>query len=424
MVPAAASVPPTPVRHFADETLPFRESAAQAYRGEGEVSVNVGLAHSFMDGRAQARGPSIGPRNGGEREMTIFTKISASIVSQANLQAQIGQHFERRGAVEGAEIAGRYRAKINSVNFQAKNWRNLADDLQGARGNIKSVVLRIKSIKASIDRMMSFVQNANNDTEANENPTGYARAFDSTLRCIVGKALSDQTGNNLIGKADAARLSYPVNIYGTTREVRGAFLGTDYHIIDSQGKRWSPDWSARLLRQYDEYPDKPSDKMGDFYSGVRVDSISGTTVGFTIAPNTAAPESFTGTLNRDGLGLLDAWYYDGLATAAGRDRAMADLESARLGLDLEIRRYEIVGSTIGFYEQKAKASVGGYEKRVASLLAEKAKAFGIAEERLARDYAAAARSVVAGAALRQRYAKIFHPDGGNAFTKILIDVNA
>ena len=51
--------------------------------------------------------------------MSIFSKISASIVRQVNLQVQIGQHFERRSKVEGAEIAGRYRAKINSTNFQA-----------------------------------------------------------------------------------------------------------------------------------------------------------------------------------------------------------------------------------------------------------------------------------------------------------------
>ena len=355
--------------------------------------------------------------------MSIFTIISASIVRQVNLQVQIGQHFERRSEIEGGEIAGRYRAKINSTNFQADKWRDLEDDLQKARGDIKSVVGRIKSIKASIERMMEIVRNATNDEQADTNATGYARGFDSTLRGVVGKALSGRTGANLIGNTNAARLSYPTNIYGTTREVRGAFLGTDYHIIDSEGKRWSPDWSARLLRQYDEYPDKPSDKLGDFDNGVRVDSISGTTIAFTIAPNTASPQSFTGTLHRDGLGLLDAWYYDGLATDAGRDRAMADLESARLGLDLEIRRYEIVGSTAGFYAKKAAATVGGYEKRVAALLAKKAEEFRVAEQRLARDYQAAARSVVAGAALRQRYAKIFGPDIDNAFTRILIDLN-
>lgn len=355
--------------------------------------------------------------------MTMFTKISASMVRQATLQAQITQHFKRLSEVQGGVIAGRYAKKINSVDFQAKKWRMLESDFDDARRDINSVVGRIKSIKASVESMMTIVRNASSDEQADANPTGYSRAFDSTLRSVVGKALSNQTGNNLIGNSGAARLSYPINVYGTTREVRGAFLGTDYHIIDSQGKRWSPDWSARLLRQYDEYPDKPSDKLGDFDNGVRVDSISGTTVAFTIAPNTAAPQSFTGTLHRDGLGLLDAWYYDGLATETGRDRAMADLESAQLSLDLEIRRYEIAGSTIGFYAKKSAATVGGYDKRVAALLAEKAKEFGIAEQRLARDYQAASRSIGAGAALRQRYAKIFGPDGGNAITKILIDIN-
>ena len=80
-------------------------------------------------------------------------------------------------------------------------------------------------------------------------------------------------------------------------------------------------------------------------------------------------------------------------------------------------------STVGFYAKKAAATVGGYEKRVAALLAKKAEEFGVAEQRLARDYQAAARSVVAGAALRQRYAKIFGPDVDNAFTRILIDLN-
>ena len=81
--------------------------------------VNEGLAHSFIDGRDQACRRPIGARIGGKSAMSIFSKISASIVRQVNLQVQIGQHFERRSKVEGAEIAGRYRAKINSTNFQA-----------------------------------------------------------------------------------------------------------------------------------------------------------------------------------------------------------------------------------------------------------------------------------------------------------------
>ena len=76
---------------------------------------------------------------------------------------------------------------------------------------------------------------------------------------------------------------------------------------------------------------------------VRLDSIDKfdpDKVTVTIFPGTTAAKTFTGTVTRDGLGVLDSFLYDGFATAAGRSRAFEDLRAAKTTIDRELTRFE------------------------------------------------------------------------------------
>ena len=60
----------------------------------------------------------------------------------------------------------------------------------------------------------------------------------------------------------------------------------------------------------------------------------------TVFAGTTAAKTFTGTVTRDGLGVLDSFLYDGFKTAAGRGRALKDLRAAKATIDAELARFE------------------------------------------------------------------------------------
>jgi hypothetical protein len=73
-----------------------------------------------------------------------------------------------------------------------------------------------------------------------------------------------------------------------------------------------------------------------------MDSFDASTnaIGFTTSPSTAGAQSFTGTLSKTGLGVGNAFIYDNLESQAGRDRAIADLESAKISVDQQLIRFK------------------------------------------------------------------------------------
>ncbi len=60
----------------------------------------------------------------------------------------------------------------------------------------------------------------------------------------------------------------------------------------------------------------------------------------TVFAGTPAAKTFTGTVTRDGLGVLDSFLYDGFTTAAGRSRAFDDLRAAKATIDAALVRFE------------------------------------------------------------------------------------
>jgi hypothetical protein len=161
---------------------------------------------------------------------------------------------------------------------------------------------------------------------------------------------------------------------------------------------------------------------------LRLESLSDDTLTFTTGAGTAGEETFAGAiLHHEGIRVLDAWLYDGLATADGRARALADVEAAKDAIDLELKRYDIVRTTIGYYGRKAEIAVDGYNTKTDSLLIEKARAIGEAQAELQRQLQATNSRLAQSFAIKGEYARIFQSfisSRTNPLIKALIDVSA
>ncbi|MCG8510308.1 MAG: hypothetical protein MI741_13850 [Rhodospirillales bacterium] len=355
--------------------------------------------------------------------MTVLSGWSADTYNNATLLTQMQKFYEQRATQQTNMITNRYDSEINAVNLEADRWRTVREGLQDARSVISEATSRAKSIRDTIENMILAVNKAGQNDDDVLGSEVYAASFDSYLRGIDSSAKGGTQSPNLLGVAKQ-ELTYRAGINGTTVTVDSAYVGSDYYIIDSDGKYWDLDRQAKILKQYDVYPDEPTGKAGNFETGLTLDSLSGDDITFTMAPDTATPETISGTLYRQGLHILDSWAYEGLSTEAGRQAALDDLKTAQASIDLEVRRYEVAFTTVNYYEEIATQSITGLRKETDQFQIDKAIEINQAQEQLARDYQTANNSVALSLSMQNQYAKMLNPLFENKFANALLNILA
>lgn len=190
-----------------------------------------------------------------------------------------------------------------------------------------------------------------------------ASHFDITLAYLSNVAAQTADEPNLLSSSSKEEFKFITTMDGRFISVTGANIGTGYTITDTQttiGNDYTSlgrnhnivyaDHKYGVLRHKNplvgEFSTKLSSLPGDFVSifgDVRLDSIDKfdpNKVTITFFPETSAADSFTGTVSREGLGILNSFLYDGFTTAAGRNRAFVDLRAAKTSIDKELFRFE------------------------------------------------------------------------------------
>lgn len=355
--------------------------------------------------------------------MTVLSSFSAGSFDRAQLLSQMQETFQQNAQKRTNAISNSYNADINSVSMTSDRWKTVRDGIQEGRSVVSRNLARAKQVLSYLDNMIQAVNKAGQNSEGFATPQAYASTFDSYLKSLDKTAATSDVEPNLIGEAKK-ELTYRVGINGTTTTINSAFIGSDYYIVDSEGKYWDVDRSAKVIKRYDNYPDDPTSTAGNFETGIQLDSISGDDITFTIGSNTASPQTFSGTIHRKGLHVLDAWAYDGLATDAGRQRALDDLADAKAAVQLEIRRYKVAFTTSDFYDGVATQSISGLRKKTNNLMIEQATKIQEEQNKLAREFQAATSAVTQSIAMQNQYAKLLNPLFSDNATNSLISIFA
>jgi hypothetical protein len=354
-------------------------------------------------------------------DRTVLSPFSAGDFGRAQMLVQIQRFYNQKATQKSAAIGHEYAAQINSIKLESDRWNAVREDMREVRSVISGTVGRAKSIQASLENMIRAVNKSSQNTEGYTNPQMYAASFDAYLKSLDGMATRTSDGTNLLGIAKQ-EVRFPTGIHGSEYTVRSAFLGSDYHIVDSEGKYWDLDRSAKILKRYDAYPDDPTSTVGNIATGLRLDSLVGDAITFTVAPDTATPETYSGTLHREGLTILDSWAYEGLATEAGRTKALADLNSAKVAIDLEVRRYQLANTTINYYEGIATETISGMRQKTNQLTIDQATAIQKEQTALSREYQVSNNAIVQALSLQNQYAKMLSPLMSNKYARALVDI--
>jgi hypothetical protein len=358
---------------------------------------------------------------------TVLSPLSGSNYNNALLLSGLQTQYGGRIAAKTASIESDYGTKLGAVDRHAQQWKDFRAELEKPRSIVSGVVGRLKGIRALLDSLSATVGKANLDSQSGTLYDGYRATFNSLLKSLRSRIDNTADSPNLLGKTGARELLIPTDISGAPLSVRQNYKGIDYRILDTSGFQWAPDYVGNLLRRYDSYPDEPSSVSGNLANGVRLDSLSGDDVTFTVAPDTASPQTVDGTIDRGGIGLVDAWFYDNLSTQDGRDRALADLKAAKNNIDQEIGRYQRTLTSIAYYDSRAEIRLGDFSQETGALLIERERAVLTSQENIQRQFDLATTALARNQFALNVYKNMFATSGNTVANRVfgtIVSTNA
>jgi len=349
---------------------------------------------------------------------TVLSPLTASNYNNALLLSGLQSQYGSRIASRAAFIESDYGVKISGVDRQAQRWKDFQAELEKPRAAVSGTIGRLKSMRGLVESLIKTVGKADLDPQSATHFDGYRATFDSMLKSLRSQVDNATDSPNLLGNTGARELLIPTGLQGAVQSLRQNYKGVDYKILDTSGDQWAPDYVGNLLRHYDSYPDDPSSVSGNLASGVRFDGLVGDDVTFTIAPNTANPQTFTGTIDREGIGLVDAWFYENLSTQDGRDRASGDLKAAKQNLDLEIDRYKRTLTAVEFYDSRAAIRLGDFRAETGALLIERERDMLTSQQNIQRQFDLATTALARNQFALNVYKTMFATSGNTVADRV------
>ena len=320
------------------------------------------------------------------------------------------------------QVGNKFDTEVNSLEREKKGWKKVEKDVGSASSQISQTIGRLKSVRSRLDGMLNTVNKAElNKLEEDFNAEVYGTAFDAMLKSLSRDIEKDKSNPNLLGKGDPT-LEYLISPTNEKASIQGSAIGGSYYIIDSEGKHWVLDREGGNLKRYNEYPDDPTSTAGGLNGGIRLDSLVGDQITFTIGQDTASPESFTGTLYTEGLQVMDSWAYNNLASDTDREDAITAVKTAKAAINYQIARYESALTISQFYEERAGGMISGINTDKNSALIEKAQAVQKAQEELDLQFQAALGAVETAAKMNANYAKLLSPVNQGTFASKLFNL--
>ncbi len=325
------------------------------------------------------------------------------------LLGQMRKQQQDRLSVETQRVSDTYQGQINEAEAEMASLQKFKEDIGAASSFLAKTVGQAKSILSKIDAAIRLVVSAE---QADSGFASYGKTLDGFLKRIEADTESGGVTSNPMSHREPDYF-YQTRPNGGGETAFGRYLGTKYQIVDDTGKVWVPDTSAGLLREYNSYPEDPTGTNYSLEHGVELTAESGNDITFVLNPDSASPDTRTGTVTRKGLQVMGAWYYDHLQTAAGRSAAHDDLNDAKVIAKIEVSRYELAFKVAQFHEEEAQLQIGGLRGEVNDLQVERAREIQEMQNRLAQEFEVANVRVQTALSLRNDYKNFLGVAVGN-----------
>jgi len=304
-------------------TLPVQTSAGALLGGGAATSV---LGASEGDDATSLFGTVA------SQQSTLLLQV------QANANAQLQQVLDAINSEAASENAG--------INTQNDVWINVKSQINNAEIAVQNGQESATKVADTLLDMRTSVANAG---QKGEDLSYWKDQYDSQVTSINNEAESADPATNLVGNLNPIDFSPNTIEYdnkpSSATTLTGTYIGNTWRIKADDGTYWVPDVTTDTLQAYkglqgdaenyttgdgQSVPKATSTRNG--LSLVSYDpSTNKITVNVSVVP-TDPPITVTGTLEQNGIGVMQSWFYNNFATQADRDRAFADITKSEVNL--------------------------------------------------------------------------------------------
>lgn len=279
----------------------------------------------------------------GDDATSLFGTVSSQqstllLQIQANANAQLQQVLDAINSEATSENAG--------INAQNDVWINVKSQINNAQIAVQNGQESATRVADTLLDMRTSIANAG---QKGEDLSYWKDQYDSQVTSINNEAESADPSTNLVGNLNPIDFSPNTIEYdnkpASSVTLTGTYIGNEWRIKGDDGTYWVPDVTTDTLQAYKGLQgDAENYTTGDGQSvpkatstrnGLSLVSYDPTsnkiTVNVSVVP-TDPPITVTGTLEQNGIGVMQSWFYNNFATQADRNRASADISSAEVNL--------------------------------------------------------------------------------------------
>ncbi|MCH2314370.1 MAG: hypothetical protein MK411_10285 [SAR202 cluster bacterium] len=272
----------------------------------------------------------------------VDTQLSHNQFNSMSAISLISQRLLERSKEDSADVA---------VNFESpailRATREIAK-MVAFKEKISDSVSAVSKAKDAINWTKTYLNRAKTDlnnilgSSSSADRTAAATSFDGHLSNINGKVnganqLVGFNNINLIGNTEGPDwktddIYTPTsNAGGGILEIKGAFLGVDFQVTDTNGLHWRLDAIDKTFYQYSS--DGTGKRTGQSMpaEGMTIESYDPISGAITYG----GTGTLDGTLQRVGLNILTSEYYKNFADDASVQTAIGDIDKALAILNLE-----------------------------------------------------------------------------------------
>ncbi|MBD47073.1 MAG: hypothetical protein CMM36_06170 [Rhodospirillaceae bacterium] len=272
----------------------------------------------------------------------VDTQLSHNQFNSMSAISLISQRLLERSKEDSADVA---------VNFESPAILRATREISkmvAFKERISDSVSAVSKAKDAINWTKTYLNRAKTDlnnilgSSSSADRTAAATSFDGHLSNINGKVnganqLVGFNNINLIGNTEGPDwktddIYTPTsNAGGGILEIKGAFLGVDFQVTDTNGLHWRLDAIDKTFYQYSS--DGTGKRTGQSMpaEGMTIESYDPISGAITYG----GTGTLDGTLQRVGLNILTSEYYKNFADDASVQTAIGDIDKALAILNVE-----------------------------------------------------------------------------------------
>ncbi len=293
----------------------------------------------------------------------------------------ITQRLLERSKEESADVA---------VNFESPAILRATREISkmvAFKERISDSVSAVSKAKDAINWTKTYLNRAKTDlnnilgSSSSADRTAAATSFDGHLSNINGKVnganqLVGFNNINLIGNTEGPDwktddIYTPTsNAGGGILEIKGAFLGVDFQVTDTNGLHWRLDAIDKTFYQYSS--DGTGKRTGQSMpaEGMTIESYDPISGAITYG----GTGTLDGTLQRVGLNILTSEYYKNFADDASVQTAIGDIDKALAILNVEGNSIKADAAVLEGRIKLVDAKINGFEAEKDLIISEEVDA--------------------------------------------------